>query len=452
MKKRTACAMIGIAMLSIIIMNVPAIISNQKSSRAFELVNTKQSEIPKEELQVIIAMADNFDIGEKIYIGIAGIRNAKASYVKPLSIKVDIVSNEFEQEFLVSSREGYYEGSSWVEIVDRDVKRYNDFIYYSTFSSFGADAILTARVTMKWLAPWHELITSIEQKQFTIGSYYNISSSVAEKQKSIKNIVLDKINVGVEFGLELINNVQEGIDMILKFVTQLKTMIESASVDPANLNFYIVDLVGTSASKGPLYDLVRNDLYEGRAEDKDTLMASRHLFIMNSIKDSLSVLDAKLGPDHDASDGSYSYTVSFVRSLYETYTPDNLYINPDDAVDTISKIVYSNSMGNITGSSWTSAYNSGIKNGPNDVSLEFLLESMTGDHPKFKDTRGAKWNEKPARKSIVINTMGQYWPIFNSWYMYHERTPGDRPALSIIDSSDVPSLASSYGVRKGFSN
>jgi hypothetical protein len=393
----------------------------ERESGAYETLgidSIEESVIPDEDLTIVISMSDQYDINEKIYVGVAGIRTAKAVYVKPISLKFELISKEFTGvDFIIATHEGYYEDSTWIKDAAAPVDRYNDYIYYSTFEPFNFDAQLTMRITMEWLTPWHEVLESVETKDFSVGHWYNVTSVVRETRDNIEDTILSGIDLGVNLAEGLITSVNNDLSMFQSVATSLQSMIVSAGADPASLNLFVVDLVGNSTTPGPMYYLARDDLYSttGSVATRDTKMDARHSFIMQNIKDSLTVLDRKIGNDTDASDGIYNYTITFVRELYEEVdgtVPDDLYVNPADSCDT--QFYHGDRHGNVTGGSWTD---------DREASLEFLLESMTGSHPDFKSSLGSAKNTRPVRKSIVLNTMGPYFPVMNSWYDYFKLGP-----------------------------
>lgn len=400
------------------------------------LVASQDRTISTEEIDIILGMPSSFDVDEPIYATVSVVRNAKADYVKPLSIRFELYSEEFGDEFIIGSNYGEYKGDNWVTVNKAEVERLNNFVYYTSFDPFSFDASLIMRVTVEWFSPWQQVLTKTVEKPFGVGNWFNITNKLSVTRDDIQRSILDKVDLGIEFSAKLMENIASGLEEISLVVTQITELLSSAAIDPAGFNIYVIDLIGNSTNPGPLYNVVRHDLYSHLPSgSRDTAMDARHRYIINSVKDSLLPLKSKLGDDTDASDGEYAYTITFIRRMYEQYSPDAVYLNPSTTVDTFNSIVYSDEYGNVTGTDWDAAYGTGTQG---KASLEFLLEPTTGAHPKFKSASGAKHNTRPVGKGIVLNTMGPYFPAMNSWYDYYELSPSDKPATVVKNGSDVP--------------
>jgi hypothetical protein len=317
MKKRIRIFFLTMAIMTVMMINtaMPAFASNDDTLSS----NTINKSATSEVLTMVIAMSENYDVNEPIYIALGGIRTAKATYVKPVKLKIDILSKQSGiAEFVIATRNGAYdEDGNWVMNVGGEIYKLNDYIYYTKFDAFKYEATLTARVEMDWLTPWHETITSTSEKIFNVGYWFNVTSVVNTAKSNIENSVLSGINVGVDFAVKLIEQVDIDLGLLSSQLDSIKSLLVSSETDPANLNFYVIDLVGNTTYPGPMFEVVRDDLYShlGSETDRNNSMDARHAFIITSIMQSLDVLNKKVGTDTDASDGKYSYTVTFVQKL-----------------------------------------------------------------------------------------------------------------------------------------
>ena len=441
MSKKTSCQCFTILVIAVFLLELPSISFFNGEIARLSSNSIKSSQISTEEIDIIVGTSQSYDIGEPIYAAVAGIRNAKADYIVPQSITVELVTNSSGKDFVIGTNHGEYtDNGDWSFVSGASVDRLNQYIYYTSFDAFGFDALLTLRVVMEWAAPWHQTLTATKDIAIGIGNWYNITSQLSGTRDKIKSSVLSTVNIGINFSITLIDNVQSTLSAISEIVAQMGELIDFAGVDPGLFNFYVLDFIGDSTHPGPLYDIVRNDLYSHLLDaDRDTAMDARHDYIMNSIRDSVGVLVNKLGSNTNPAGGAnYSYTFSFVRDLYEYDGPSSPYISGSWSVNSASRVVYSDKYGNNTGGSWTDAYNGGARNGPHDVSLEFLLEDMTGSHPRLKSPTAGKFNVSPPRKSIVINTGGPYFPVLNSWYAYYELSAADHPGFVNKTLGDIP--------------
>lgn len=292
-----------------------------------------------EALEVIIGTPSTIDKDDTIPVVIAGLRDAKSTYVKPQRIKVDVlyiqqgtseVQSEEESE-PIYERESWYFENQWISNNNElKIERLNDYIYKTVFPAIGGEMKLKIVVYFTWIAPWNEEFTTVESKYVETGRWRNYQQYLETNAASVQANVVDGFKNDTNFVSDLLTTVSKSIEAMFtndEFASIANTL---GVQDPSNLHFYLLN-ISTIVNFNNDHSYVSNldnivPYLEGKTEYqyyKDLLEEINTAFI-----DSLQLLDNRNIPynithvNYTYTNTNYFYTLDYVNGVPEANMMD----------------------------------------------------------------------------------------------------------------------------------
>ena len=349
-----------------IIQNI-SIISALDSSSAIKILQNENTIIKErkktETLKVIIGCPDTIDINDPITVIVAGLRDAKSVYVKPISLKIGLYFIEQsasaikteEKEVLLYLKESWDYNNQWISRNESSkIIQLNQYLYKTEFPAINVDAKLRIKVYFRWVTPWNEIYTSTNEKTILTGNWRNYQQYLETSANDVRN------NVAVEFSDEtkivdnILNEIRDVISDLNNIEEYNNALKQMGTADPSSFHFYLLNISSIVDFNNPnsfVSQMDNTTIYKnGKTEWKyyfDLLKEINEAFIQ-----SFSILERK----------NISYIITYVNYTYQ----DTVY---EESIDYLG-------------------YNIGAKDcnwddeNINTTSLEFLLEGAhwTG-HP-----------------------------------------------------------------------
>lgn len=283
---------------------------------------TRERQIYREEMKIIIGTPDQIDVSDPVTVYVAGLRDAKASYIKPNSITVYI--SHFDETVseakltetarVLSTHEGSYdEEGKWVyERYDRAVFRVSDYLYKTQFEPLEQEIDIKITVIVTWTAPWHEILTSSKEKTISIGNWRNFEDLLSTQASDVQ-ATFDEMDIGnVELNIGL-NTFDDSLKQAQEALAYVESGIPLGMSDPTELHFYLLNIstiTDLRVGSGSYVDKLRSTNLT-----KYNYYVSRLNEVNQAFIDSLRFLDSV----------GITYQITYVNYTYEDTAYDYTY-------------------------------------------------------------------------------------------------------------------------------
>lgn len=225
----------------------------------------------KEGLKLIIGAPAAVDMDWDLNIYVAGLRNAKATYITPSSMKInlwtandgDSLPGEGSKNYLLASRTGYldaidktdgpegtwkYENygdpAAFVLNVTGPITRLasNLPLYNATFGKIGVETTVRVEVQLYWRAPWGETLYQTASKTVIVAPWENFESLLASNAADIDNTIVGgatKANIDLKSVTEELRTSIDSVDYVF---TTFAKVEECKSSDPGLMHMYLLNM------------------------------------------------------------------------------------------------------------------------------------------------------------------------------------------------------------------
>ena len=340
-QKLKISALLLIFIFGVQLISMTTALSHQYTEvRESEQLRTAQQErLRSEDLEILIGIPNQIDVNDRISIYTAGIRNARATYVTPLSVEIRLLTrslnddNRRDESVLVTSRGELTYTEEWVSITNPEIERIGEgHLYHVTFSPYGSSARLTVQVTMEWITPWGEILTSQNEKSFRINEWYDLDSKLATEGAEVQGN-LEELNSQRSNFDDLSNDLAKEMDELIKEANRLRDMI-FLDPDPANFHFYLLNITTIIDPREG------SNSYLDHLRQTDEVKYNEYVNILTEVNEafieSLEYLDRR-NIDYKITHVNYTYSASnFSRTLDATldefgfYDFDYTFDTPDE--------------------------------------------------------------------------------------------------------------------------
>jgi len=217
-----------------------------------EQKDIREKSIYREEMKIIVGTPDQVDVGDPITVYAAGLRDAKAAYIKPTSVIIKLLHFDesatnvelSEDARTISTHTGYYnDNNEWKNNdVDNAVQRLdNDYIYYTSFEPLNQSIDIKVQIIMTWISPWHEELTSMDEKNVHIGEWRNFENLLATNADSVQN-EFDEMQIDNIVIRKSTTELGQAIENITSAIENIEVQIGIGGADPSELHFYLLNI------------------------------------------------------------------------------------------------------------------------------------------------------------------------------------------------------------------
>lgn len=328
-KKKKA---MGFFVLAFLITNsITAVVAETQNTasvideRSSEVEMEKQARI-SEEMKVIIGVPSTIDIGDSIPVVVAGMRDAKAKYIKPIRMKIELISSDptqtetdNEDEVLIATKESWYYENQWIAQNDStSIDRLNDYLYLAEFDPLNQEVVVIIRAYIDWVAPWNEIFTSVGERVVGLGSWANYTQYLETSADDVRSEVVSGFNDDAANATGLLGDIKARMAE-LREVTGLQGILSDLNVpDPSYFHFYLLNITTIINGSDP-------NSYVGQLDDSAIYLEGKtekqyYIDLLGEINqaftESLKILDRKNVP-YTITHVNYTYTDTIYDSTLD---------------------------------------------------------------------------------------------------------------------------------------
>lgn len=280
-----------------------------------------------EEMHVIIGAPTTVDIGDPIPVAVAGFRDAKAVYIKPIAVTIkmysvdkDTIGTESEKETLISTKKGHYYEDQWlVDSESSAIVRLNDYIYQTTFPPIKSEMVIKIEASMDWKSPWNEIFTSSNYIYINLDKWRNYTQYLQTNSNEIKANLTGGFNEDVNLAISTLTDVSNNFADIIESLETEVFLKDLKTNDPSDLHFYLLNITSIVDPNNPNSYISQMDdthiFKNGLTKKQYYISLLRE--INEAFVESLKILDRK-GIPYIITSVNYTYT-----DTIDGYAKDN---------------------------------------------------------------------------------------------------------------------------------